>query len=93
LLDYASLKLLAMRVGATTIERKRDLVSVKFRQNALIDPERLAKFVASHGSAKFSPDGVLKFTSKAVRPDEVLLQLQNLLEDLSPAELSSPISS
>jgi transcription-repair coupling factor (superfamily II helicase) len=93
LLDYASLKLLAMRVGATTIERKRDLVSIKFRQNALIDPERLAKFVASHGSAKFSPDGVLKFTSKAVRPDEVLLQLQTLLEDLSPVELSSPVSS
>jgi hypothetical protein len=68
-------------------------VSIKFRQNALIDPERLAKFVASHGSAKFSPDGVLKFTSKAVRPDEVLLQLQTLLEDLSPVELSSPVSS
>ena len=38
LLEYAALKLLAMRVGATAIERKRDLVSIKFRQNAEIDP-------------------------------------------------------
>ena len=38
LLEYAALKLLAMRVGATAIERKRDLVTIKFRQNAEIDP-------------------------------------------------------
>src|SRR6202035_2034277 len=34
LLEYAALKLLATRTGATVIERKRDLVSIKFRQNA-----------------------------------------------------------
>ena len=38
LLEYAALKLLAIRVGATAIERKRDLVNIKFRQNAEIDP-------------------------------------------------------
>src|ERR1700724_1654846 len=45
LLEYAALKLLAMRVGATVIERKRDLVTVKFRQNAGVDPAKLGRFV------------------------------------------------
>jgi transcription-repair coupling factor (superfamily II helicase) len=93
LLDYASLKLLAVRTGATAIERKRDLVSIKFRSDASIDPEKLATFVSSHRGAKFSPDGTLKLTSKAVRPDEVLLELQTLLEELAAVETSSPVSS
>jgi transcription-repair coupling factor (superfamily II helicase) len=89
LLDYAELKLLAIRVGATSIERKRDLLSLKFRQDAVIDPVKLAKFVSSHRGAQFAPDGTLKFISKALHPDEVLSQLQNLLEELSPAEASA----
>ncbi len=93
LLDYAELKLLAIRVGAINIERKRDLLSIKFRPDAVIDPGKLAKFVSSHRGAQFAPDGTLKFVSKALHPDEVLAQLQNLLEELSPAELSSAVSS
>ncbi len=85
LLEYAALKLLAMRVGATAIERKRDLVTIKFRQNAEIDPGRLAKFVSSQRGAQFTPDGTLKYVSKAVSPVEVLTQLRGLLEELSPA--------
>jgi transcription-repair coupling factor (superfamily II helicase) len=89
LLDYAELKLLAIRVGATSIERKRDLLSIKFRQDAVIDPVKLAKFVSSHRGAQFAPDGTLKFVSKALHPDEVLSQLQSLLQELSPAEVST----
>jgi transcription-repair coupling factor (superfamily II helicase) len=85
LLEYAALKLLAIRLGATAIERKRDLVSIKFRQNTEIDPRRLAKFVSSQRGAQFAPDGTLKFVSKAVSPTEVLGQLRGLLEDLSPS--------
>src|SRR4029077_12676910 len=33
LLEYASLKLLCMRVGVNAVERKRDIVNFKFRQN------------------------------------------------------------
>jgi transcription-repair coupling factor (superfamily II helicase) len=85
LLEYAALKLLAIRVGATAIERKRDLVSIKFRQNAEIDPGRLAKFVSSQRGAQFAPDGTLKFASKAVSPPEALAQLRGLLEEMSPS--------
>ncbi|MGH9529866.1 MAG: TRCF domain-containing protein, partial [Terriglobales bacterium] len=83
LLDYASLKLLAIEVGATIIERKRDFTTIKFRQNAVIDPEKLAHFVSTHRGAQFTPDGTLKFPLKAHRPSEVLDQLQGLLEDLA----------
>ncbi len=90
LLEYAALKLLAMRLGATAIERKRDLMTIKFRQNAEIDPGKLAKFVASLRGAQFTPDGTLKYASKAVSPAEVLSQLRGLLEELSPAAQALP---
>jgi transcription-repair coupling factor (superfamily II helicase) len=90
LLEYATLKLLAMRVGATAIERKRDLMTIKFRQNAEIDPGKLARFVSSQRGAQFTPDGTLKYVSKAVSPEEVLTQLRGLLEELSPAAQALP---
>ena len=45
LLRYAALRLQAVMGGVTAIERKRDLVSVKFRQDAPVDPVKLAGFV------------------------------------------------
>ncbi len=90
LLEYAALKLLAIRVGATVIERKRDLVSIKFRENAEIDPAKLARFVSSQRGAQFAPDGTLKYVSKVVSPPDVLAQLRGLLEELSPAAQALP---
>src|SRR5450759_1075335 len=76
LLDYASLKLLCMRVGVNAIERKRDFVTFKFRQNAAVDPEHLARFVSAQRGAQFTPDGMLKFVLKATAADEVLRSLR-----------------
>src|SRR3989454_272065 len=90
LLDYAGLKLLAVRVGASGIDRKRDLVNIKFRQNAGIDPGRLAKFVSSQRGAQFTPDGNLKFSLKVSGAPEILGQLQSLLEELSAQEAPAP---
>ncbi|MGH9511213.1 MAG: transcription-repair coupling factor [Terriglobales bacterium] len=83
LLDYASLKLLAVDVGATVIERKRDFMTIKFRENAAIDSEKLARFVSTHRGAQFAPDGTLKFSLKTNEPADVLQHLQRLLEDLA----------
>src|SRR5580700_6703868 len=83
LLDYASLKLLALRVGVNAIERKRDLVTIKFRQNAGVDPGKLARFVSSQRGAQFTPDGMLKFSLKATAAEEVLDHLETLLEKLA----------
>ena len=38
LLSYATLKLLCLDIGVIQIERKRELVTMKFRENAAIDP-------------------------------------------------------
>ena len=93
LLDYASLKLLCIRVGVNAIERKRDFVTFKFRQNATVDPEQLARFVSAQRGAQFTPDGMLKFVLKATAADEVLRALRTVLEQLSTAEAASEVGS
>jgi transcription-repair coupling factor (superfamily II helicase) len=93
LLDYASLKLLCMRVGVNAIERKRDIVNFKFRPNASVEPERLAQFVASHRGAQFTPDGTLKFVLTATAAGEVLQRLHQILEQLASAEAASEVGS
>jgi transcription-repair coupling factor (superfamily II helicase) len=89
LLDYASLKLLCARVGVNAIERRRDAVSLKFRQNAGVDPEQLARFVSAQRGAQFTPDGMLKFVLKAAAADEVLRSLRAVLKQLAAEEASS----
>ena len=93
LLDYASLKLLCMRVGVNAIERKRDQVTFKFRQNAAVDPEQLARFVSAQKGAHFTPDGMLRFTLKAAAADDVLRALRTVLEQLATEESASEVGS
>jgi transcription-repair coupling factor (superfamily II helicase) len=91
LLDYASLKLLCMKVGINAIERKRDSVTMKFQQNAVVDPEQLARFVSDQRGAQFTPEGVLKFILKATAPEEVLRALRAVLEQLSITETATAV--
>ncbi len=91
LLDYAQLKLLCMRVGVNAIERKREFATFKFRQNAAVDPEHLARFVSAQRGAQFTPDGMLKFVLKAATADEVLRALRTVLEQLATEEASSGV--
>jgi len=93
LLDYAALKLLCLRVGVNAIERKRDFVTFKFRQNAAVDPEQLARFVSSQRGAQFTPDGMLKFVLKVALADEVLRALRTVLEQLAAEEASPQLRS
>ena len=90
LLAYAALKLQAMRVGATAIERKRELVNIKFSSKATIDPGKLARFVASQQKTQFTPDGTLKFTIKIASAEGILETLRDLLEELEAQE--APVS-
>jgi transcription-repair coupling factor (superfamily II helicase) len=91
LLQYASLKLLAMRAGATAIDRKKDLVSVKFRKDAAIDPAKLAEFVGAQRGRQFTPDGTLRFSLKALSADEVLGSVRSVLEQLAVSEAASEV--
>ena len=83
LLEYAALKLLSQRIGVAQIERRREAVSIRFTENASVDPERLARFVAGEPGSQFTPAGVLKFTLKEKQPEQVLARLKSLLEQLA----------
>jgi hypothetical protein len=55
-------------------------VSVKFTQTAEADPRKILQLVAKHKGVVFTPQGILKFSLKVSRPDEVLNGLRKLLE-------------
>jgi transcription-repair coupling factor (superfamily II helicase) len=88
LLAASSLKLLGETVGVFNIERKRDTATIKFTEQATVDPERLARFVASNKGAQFTPGGMLKFNLKSTQPEAVIGQLWVLLRELSPEPVS-----
>jgi transcription-repair coupling factor (superfamily II helicase) len=83
LLAASRLKLLCESVGVLSIDRKRDFVTLKFTEDAQIDPERLARFVAQSRGAQFSPGGVLKLNLKSTQPEALIEQLTGLLKELS----------
>jgi transcription-repair coupling factor (superfamily II helicase) len=91
LLEYASLRLLSQRIGVASIERRRDLVSVKFTEKADVDLGRLAQFVAKNKGAQFTPQGILKFQLQSARPEEVLAGLKQILEQIAAEAVTSPV--
>src|SRR6266567_1781132 len=83
LLQYATLKIVCQQVGVTQIERRRDLVSIRFSDKAEIDPAKLALFVSKNKGAAFTPQGILKFTMKPTRAEEILIALRDLLVEIA----------
>src|SRR5690349_2057943 len=83
LLDAAALKLLSERVGVIGIDRKREIVQIRFSEQASIDPARLAEFVGKTRGAQFSPGGLLKFNLKSSDAELALFQITSLLQELS----------
>jgi transcription-repair coupling factor (superfamily II helicase) len=83
LLAASALKLLCERVGVLAVDRKRDVVTVKFTEMAQIEPTRLARFVSQNRGTQFSPGGVLKFALKSTQPEMIIDQLNGLLRELS----------
>jgi transcription-repair coupling factor (superfamily II helicase) len=86
LLEAATLRLESERMGVAQIDRKRAELQIRFTENAAIDPQHLMRLVAKNAKrgAQFTPQGVLKFPLAATRPDEVLLEIRDLLEKLAP---------
>ncbi len=84
LLEAASLRLECGRIGVAQIDRKRAELQIRFTENAAIDPQNLMRLVGRNAKrgAQFTPQGVLKFPLAASRPDEVLLEIRDLLSQL-----------
>jgi transcription-repair coupling factor (superfamily II helicase) len=86
LLEAARLRLECERIGVAQIDRKRSELQIRFVENAAVDPNRLMQLVARNArrGAQFTPQGVLKLPLTATRPDEVLLEIQEILSRLAP---------
>jgi transcription-repair coupling factor (superfamily II helicase) len=91
LLEAAQLRLECERLGIAQIDRKRGELQVRFMENATVDPAHLMQLVARNAKrgAQFTPQGLLKFPLKASRPDEVLLEIREVLLSLAPAPVSA----
>jgi transcription-repair coupling factor (superfamily II helicase) len=87
LLEASFIRLECERLGISQIDRKRAELHLRFTENAIIDPQQLMKLVARNAKrgAVFTPQGVLKFPLAASKPDDVLLEIQELISDLSPS--------
>jgi transcription-repair coupling factor (superfamily II helicase) len=86
LLEAAALRLECERLGVAQIDRKRAELQIRFTEKAAIDPQHLMRLVARNAKrgAQFTPQGLLKFPLAATRPDDVLLEIRDLLVKLAP---------
>ena len=86
LLEAAALRLECEHLGIAQIDRKRNELQIRFTEKASIDPQQLMRLVARYAKrgAQFTPQGLLKFPLAATRPDDVLLEIRDLLEKLTP---------
>jgi len=91
LLEAAMLRLECERMGIAQVDRKRGELQIRFMENAAVDPAQLAQLVARNArrGAQFTPQGLLKFPLAATRPDDVLLEIRELLAALAPAPVNA----
>ena len=91
LLEAALLRLECERLGIAQVDRKRGELQIRFMENATVDPAHLMQLVARNAKrgAQFTPQGLLKLPLRATRPDEVLLEIRELLANLAPAPVSA----
>ncbi|HEX3748824.1 MAG TPA: transcription-repair coupling factor [Bryobacteraceae bacterium] len=59
LLEYSALKYLAEKLGVEAIDRRHNLVSIKFHTATRVDPQRLMNIVSKTQGVQFTPAGVL----------------------------------
>jgi transcription-repair coupling factor (superfamily II helicase) len=95
LLEAAMLRLECERMGVAQIDRKRGELQIRFIENAAensaLDPQQLMRLVARNAKrgAQFTPQGVLKYPLAATRPDEVLLEIHEVLANLASSAVSA----
>ncbi len=91
LLEAAALRLECERMGVAQIDRKRGELQIRFSENAAVDPAHLMQLVQRNAKrgAQFTPQGVLKLPLKSSRPDEVLLEIRELLAALASAPVGA----
>ena len=59
LLEYSTLKSLAERLGIEVVDRRHNVLNVKFHKETRVEPARLLDMVRKTQGAQFTPAGVL----------------------------------
>ncbi len=83
LLAYSALKTMAERIGVEAVDRRHNLLNVKFHKETRVDPARLMNIVAKTRGAQFTPAGVLLLPLESQAAGEVLRFLSGALEELA----------
>jgi transcription-repair coupling factor (superfamily II helicase) len=60
LLRYSAIKTAAEKIGIQAVERRGNVVNVKFHEKTKVDPEKLMALVGGTPGAQFTPAGLLK---------------------------------
>ena len=87
LLEAARLRIACERIGVAQLDRKRDLLHLRFTEKASVDPGRLMKIVAKNArkGAQFTPQGILKYPlsfASASEPMKVMAEARTLLDEI-----------
>ena len=90
LLEAALLRLECERLGVSQVDRKRDQIHLRFMERANVDPGRLMMLVAKNvkRGAQFTPQGVLRYPLESSKPQEVLMEIRLLLDELELEEVA-----
>ncbi len=84
LLEYAGLKTSCRRSGVKSLERRGEVLSVRFMDEAPVDPQRLAALVRATPNAQFTPGGVLRLPLAARTATQVFDGVRRVLEAFDP---------
>jgi transcription-repair coupling factor (superfamily II helicase) len=68
LAEYAAIRLMADRIGLESVDREGQLVVLKFRPDAKLDPAWLFRVVQQRGDIALIPPGTIKLDLKAAAP-------------------------
>jgi transcription-repair coupling factor (superfamily II helicase) len=83
LLEYSVVKSLAERIGVEAVDRRHNLLTIKFHKETRVDPGRLMNLVGKIRGAQFTPAGVLLLPVDGQSPaGEILRYLGENLEQL-----------
>ena len=79
LMDYALLKSLAEQVRVASIERRGPQLSMRFRDDSKVDPQRLLELVTKTPGASFAPSGELQWQGAPQEAAPLLAAVRDVL--------------
>jgi transcription-repair coupling factor (superfamily II helicase) len=82
LVVYSALKTLAEQIGIEAVDRRHNLLNIKFHKETRVDPARLMNIVRKTKGAQFTPAGVLLLPLDGAAAAEILRGLQEKFEEL-----------